>query len=89
MLFIQDLEEKACTKIVTTAVTTDETTKDTKGSCEDAPDCEENGIVDEISCDFTPWAYDRCPATCDVCTPNLRSDDDEEEEGEVQNKFSA
>ena len=47
--------------------------------CEDASDCQENGIVDDISCDFAPWAIDKCPKTCGTCGLKVRSDDDEEQ----------
>ena len=54
----------------------------TNGICEDAPDCQENGIVDDISCDFAAWANSKCPKTCGTCgveVPSVRSDDDENE----------
>ena len=47
-------------------------------ACVDAPDCAETGIIDPVACDFTPWAYDRCPATCEQCTLSSRSDNDQE-----------
>ena len=36
--------------------------------CEDQPDCEELGIIDETSCEFTHWALERCPRTCNQCS---------------------
>ena len=48
--------------------------------CEDSPDCAENGIVDIIGCDFTPWAIERCPKTCGTCGLSTRSDEPESNE---------
>ena len=52
------------------------------GECVDSPDCEENGIVDIIGCDFTDWANDKCPKTCGTCGLSTRSDDSEEDQVE-------
>ena len=38
-----------------------------QNACRDAPECAENGIEDEFACDIIPWAYDRCPVTCNTC----------------------
>ena len=45
-------------------------------TCIDAPDCAES-IVDPVACDFTPWASDRCPVTCQVCTESRFGEDDQ------------
>ena len=42
--------------------------------------CAENGIVDIIGCDFTPWAIERCPKTCGTCGLSIRSDEPENNE---------
>ena len=64
----RDEEYQICPTKVTTSAAGGAVPRFTqKAKCEDSSDCEENGIVDEISCDFTPWAFDRCPATCGAC----------------------
>ena len=45
----------------------EETETSPQNSCQDAPECAENGIEDEFACDIIPWAYDRCPVTCGTC----------------------
>ena len=35
--------------------------------CVDNEDCKELGIIDIDSCDFAPWAPERCPVTCNTC----------------------
>ena len=36
--------------------------------CSDKKDCAELGIIDLNSCEFAPWANERCPLTCGTCT---------------------
>ena len=35
--------------------------------CVDKEDCKELGIIDLDSCEFAPWASERCPVTCNSC----------------------
>lgn len=42
--------------------------------CEDSPKCQENGILHETSCEFTPWAIANCPKTCGTCGLKTRID---------------
>ena len=35
--------------------------------CIDQKDCAELGIIDLDSCEFAPWANERCPLTCATC----------------------
>jgi len=39
--------------------------------CEDSKDCKELGIVDDGTCEFAPWAFERCPVTCGKCTKDV------------------
>ena len=47
----------------------DETRSDEASNkdCVDSEDCKELGILDLDSCEFAPWAPERCPVTCNTC----------------------
>ena len=79
MIFILKVEPPVCTTKSTTIATPLGGAVPRNAECEDASDCQENGIVDDISCDFAPWAIDKCPKTCGTCGLKVRSDDDEEQ----------
>ena len=44
------------------------TKSEENNNCADKEDCTELGIVDLNSCEFAPWANERCPLTCGACT---------------------